>query len=135
MNLRSDLLDNTTSSTNSISYNPLVMNLTCINRLGQTLLLSKDSCKIEWVWIKCFYTTFIFIDGKMVSLTGVASGRITNELLGTMSSAYIIERPLLNGLQPTFALNEPLYNSSNDMKMMNLLILLLITIICINQQN
>ena len=66
----------------------------------------------------------------MVSLPGVASARLTNEFLGSIASAYIIDRPLLNGLQPTFALNEPYtYNNDSNELRVNLFLIAIISII------
>lgn len=67
----------------------------------------------------------------IVRLNGVASTRVVNDFPGLYASAYILERPILNALQPAFALDETLISSSckHQFKFNVLLVALILTFI------
>jgi hypothetical protein len=75
---------------------------------------------------------FFFLVGSIVRLTGVASARIYNDFQGELSSAYLLDRPILNAMQPTFALDE-LVNESNQFKIQLFVLILTIFAVFFNQ--
>ena len=66
---------------------------------------------------------FLNLVGKFISLPGVSTTKILNVLFGENTNVYIIERPILNGLQPMFALTELNINHSKTIEL-NILVLL-----------
>lgn len=71
--------------------------LTCRNVLGQDLTLTKD------------------VSGSMAQWQGNAESKVINDFPGVYSSAYLLEKPLLNPNLPNYGLNN--VNAANNVKM------------------
>ena len=82
--------------------NPNVQ-LTCRNVLGQDLTLTKD------------------VSGLMSQWQGNAESKVLNDFPGIYSSAYLLEKPLLNPNLPNYGLNN--VNAANNNQMYSFLCL------------
>ena len=79
------------------------MQLTCRNVLGQDLTLTKD------------------VSGLMSQWQGNAESKVLNDFPGIYSSAYLLEKPLLNPNLPNYGLNN--VNAANNNQMYSFLCL------------
>ena len=83
LNQQQQITYTTTQSPEQFSSNQLI----CRNALGQDLTLTKDSYGLVSNW------------------QGLASAKVINDFPGIYSSAYVLEKPLLNQNLPNYGLN------------------------------